>query len=203
MRRQILWVAMVLASFGASLMALPSPPAHAATLINCDTAPRNSADWRTCRQLVGTSSCAWNNGDGTWTIALGYRNPTDFDLYAAAPINGQGGGNNALRANGGFAENPGHITTFWADTTSTTAFTVTWTPTWWNPYVQWDLMGHQYTFSTTTQPLCASKPVPVSGNATAAWIGLGILVATFLGLNHRRLRALAVHSPSGTGRRSP
>lgn len=173
----------------AVVLAVSASPARAATLINCDTVSHQSQDWRTCQQLVGTSTCAWNNGDGTWTIALGYRNPTDFDLYAAAPANGRGGANNALRANGGSAGNPGHITTFWTGT-STTAFTVTWTPVPWNPYVEWDLMGHRYFFSTTTQPTCASKPVPVTGNLTALWVGLGLLVATFAGLNRRRIRAL-------------
>ena len=175
----------------AALLAVPAlnGTAHAATLINCDTAAQPSADWSTCQQLVGTAACAWDNGDGTWTVALGYQNPTAYDLYAAAPVGGTGGTNNALQANGGSAADPAHVSTFWSGGSST-AFTVTWTPTRRLPAVTWSLMGNTYRFTTGTQPLCTSKPVPIMGNMTVIWIALGLFVAAFAVVNRRRLRQL-------------
>jgi hypothetical protein len=192
--RQAARLAAVCALATAGLFAVPAAVGTASAVtptIDCDAAsqqqtPQEKADWKTCQKLVGTSACAWNNGDGSWTIALGYRNPTTSNLYASIPSGGSGGANNSLTANNGSASDPDHISTFWTGT-STTAFTVTWSPTPTAPNVTWALMGHKYSFSTTTQPACNSKPVPIMGNMAAAALAGGLLVAGFAVVNRRRL----------------
>ena len=71
---------------GLAGVAFAAPSAQAVTpTINCDTAAQPSTSWTTCQQLVGTASCAWNNKDGTWTLAVGYTNPTGSILTASIP----------------------------------------------------------------------------------------------------------------------
>ena len=57
----------------------------ATTTINCDTAAQPSTDWTSCQQLVGTAACVWNNKDGTYTLSMGFTNPTSQNLYASIP----------------------------------------------------------------------------------------------------------------------
>lgn len=197
-RRAARLIAVLAIALGA-LVGLPAANgvAHADTpTINCDSAQfgRSSADradWRTCQELAGTAQCVWNNGRGSYTIALGYDNPTSSNLYAATPVNGQGGPNNSLTANGGYAENPDHVSTFWTGV-SETAFTVTWSPTRRQPYVTWQLMGHTYNFSTKSVPGCQTKPVPIMGNGLAIGLGLGLLVLALLAANRRSVSRLRV-----------
>ena len=196
-RRPIRLVA-AFALAAAALVAIPaaSGTAYADTpTINCDTASARATsqertDWTTCQKLVATSQCAWNNHDGSWTIALGYKNPTSSNLFAEIPdANGNGGPNNALTATNGSAHDPDHLSTFWTGT-SLTAFTVTWSPTSRQDPVTWTLMGHTFTFTERSQPACDTKPVPILGNMAAAGIGLGILMGAFLFVNRRQLARL-------------
>ncbi|BEP16634.1 hypothetical protein acdb102_49450 [Acidothermaceae bacterium B102] len=171
--------------------ALSSGSAVAATpTVNCDTAAQPSTDWTTCGQLVGTAKCVWNNGDGTWTMAMGYTNPTTSILNAAIPnaAAGVAGTNNALTATSGSAANPSHLASF-PPGTSTTAFTVTWTPSSKTDPVTWALMGHTYTF-VDTMTACTSKPVPVVANETFGGIAVAAVLGTVL-VRRRRLRPLA------------
>jgi hypothetical protein len=180
----------------AGLVAIPAASGTAmaaTTTIDCDTASLQQtgterSDWNACQKLNGTAACAFDNGDGTWTIALGYDNPTKYNLYASSPASG-GGSNNVLTATNGSAADPDQISTFWTGTSST-AFTVTWSPASSSDPVTWDLMGSTYSFTETTQPLCASKPVPIMGNSTAAGIGLALLLGGFVLINRRQLGRL-------------
>jgi hypothetical protein len=171
------------ATAGTALAATPT--------INCDTVGKPSAEWTSCQQLVGTASCAWNNGNGSWTIALGYNNPSSSILTAAIPVNGVGGTNNALTATSGYAGDPNHISSFGLGT-SVTAFTVTWSPTSSTDPVTWNLMGHVFTFNQTTQPKCSAKPVPIMGNMTAVALGLFLLLAAFAIVSRRRAAKVAL-----------
>jgi hypothetical protein len=157
--------------------------AAAATTIDCDAAAQPSASWTTCQQLVGTAKCVWNNNDGTYTLALGYTNPTADNLFASIPNTGTNtGNNNALTATSGSAADPGHLATF-APGTSTTAFTVTWTPSSKTDVVSWLLMGHTSTWADTFTA-CPSKPVPVVSNVALGSVGLAGI--TGLALFRRR-----------------
>jgi hypothetical protein len=75
---------------------------------------------------------------------------------------------------------------------SVTAFTMTQTFT--NPLVEWWVMGTMYTFTTANTPLCASKPVPIMGNTTAA-AAVFVLLVGVLGVAHRRRLARVARSP--------
>ena len=196
-RRAVLWSALAtragrlvtvgLLSVGA--FSLGSGTASAATTINCDTAGQPSSDWTTCQQLTPTAKCVWNNGDSTWTMALGYINPTLMTLNAAIPNGVVAGTNNALTATNGSAANPAHISSF-PPGTSSTAFTVTWSPTSNTDPVTWALMGHSVSFNRTITA-CTSKPVPVVANETFGTIALAGLLGAVL-VSRRRLRPLAM-----------
>jgi hypothetical protein len=168
---------------------LGSGTASAATTINCDTAGQPSSDWTTCQQIQGTAKCVWNNGDGTWTMALGYLNPTTTTLNAAIPNGAVLGTNNALTATNGSAANPAHIASF-PPGTSTTAFTVTWSPTSNTDPVSWALMGRTFSFNRQITS-CTSKPVPVVANETFGAIAVAAVLGTVL-VSRRRLRPLAM-----------
>ena len=164
--------------------AFAAPTAHAATpTINCDAAAQPSASWTTCQQLVGTASCAWNNKDGTWTLAVGYTNPTTSILTASIPP-APGGTNNAFTATSGFASNPGHPSTF-NPGTYVTAFTVTWTPSSKTDPVTWVLMGHTFTWTETSVPACPKTPVPVAGSIAGIFGFLALVMIGFGVANHR------------------
>jgi hypothetical protein len=183
----------------AGLFAIPlaSGTAYAATpTIDCDQASQlnnqqERNDWTTCQQLVGTAACVWDNTNGSYTIALGYNNPTSSNLYASIPAaDGTGGTNNKLTATGGTANDPDHISTFWASQTSVTAFTVTWYPTSRKDPVAWNLMGKTYQFTQRSAPACTTKPVPIMGSMGAVGATLGLLLVAFVFINRRQLRRL-------------
>jgi hypothetical protein len=154
-----------------------------ATTLNCDTAAHPSTTWTSCQQLVGTAKCVWNNKDRTYTLAVGYNNPTPYNLFASVPNTGTGTGlYNAFTATSGFAANPGHGTTF-VPGVYTTAWTVTWTPASATDLVSWALMGKTYTWADT-YTACPSKPVPVIGNGIVG--SMGVVAITGFGLLNRR-----------------
>ena len=74
------------------------------------------------------------------------------------------GTNNALTATNGSAANPARMASFLPGT-STTAYTVTWSPTSKTDPVSWALIGHAFSF-TDQITSCTSKPVPVVANET-------------------------------------
>jgi hypothetical protein len=163
-----LTAALAVGSWGAAALTTPAGAATAA--IDCDTAAQPSASWTTCQSLVGTAKCVWSNGDGTYTLAVGYTNPTGTALHADIPVSGVGGVNNKFTATGGSAANPSHFEDF-APGTSVTAFTVTWSPTSKTDPVTWVLMGKTYTWNRT-YTACSTKPVPVVGGAGGLTLGL-------------------------------
>ncbi len=77
--------ALLMVGATAAAAADPGIASAATTSINCDTAAQPSADWTTCQKLVGTAKCVWNNKDGTYTLAMGYTNPTTSTLFASIP----------------------------------------------------------------------------------------------------------------------
>ncbi|MDX6206047.1 MAG: hypothetical protein QOF39_2104 [Frankiales bacterium] len=157
--------------------------AAAVTTINCDTAVHPSRNWTSCQQLVGTAKCVWNNRDGTYTLAVGYTNPTEFNLFASVPNTGTGTGTyNAFTAASGSTANPGHASTL-VPGVYTTAWTVTWRPTSATDLVSWALMGRTYTWADT-YTACPSKPVPVIGNGIVG--SMGVIAITGFGLLNRR-----------------
>lgn len=162
----------------------------AATTIDCDTA--TGADWTTCQQLTATAACVFNNGDGTWTMALGYINPTGATLNSDIPTGGSGGANNTLTATNGSAANPGHVANFWPGT-STTAFTVTWSPTSKKDPVTWVLNGQTFSWTDQITP-CPTKPVPVVSNAAMGGIASAFILGAILfrKQRHRGWRRKAV-----------
>ena len=176
---------------------LGSGTASAATTINCDAAAQPSTDWTTCQQLVGTAKCVWNNNDGTFTMAMGYTNPTTSTLNAVIPnaATNVAGTNNSLTATSGSAANPGHTASFLPGT-STTAFTVTWTPSSKTDPVTWVLMGKTYSF-VDTMTACTSKPVPVVANETFGAIAVAGLLGTVL-VSRRRIRPLLARTSVAT-----
>lgn len=118
----------------------------------------------------------------------GLHEPHHVDPQRGDPNGTTGvGTNNALTATGGSAANPSHLASF-PPGTSTTAFTVTWTPSSKTDPVTWALMGRTYTF-VDTMTACLSKPVPVVANEAVG----GIAVAAVLGavlVSRRGLRPL-------------
>ncbi len=181
----------------AGAFTLGTGSASAATTINCDAAAQPSTDWTSCQQLVGTAKCVWNNSDGTYTMALGYTNPTTATLNAVIPnaTTGVAGTNNALTATSGSAANPSHPASF-PPGTSTTAFTVTWTPSSKTDPVTWALMGKTYTF-VDTMTACTSKPVSVLTNETFGTIAVAGLLGAVL-VSRRRLRPLLAKKAPAT-----
>jgi hypothetical protein len=174
---------------GAMLGAGAGTAAAATTTINCDTAAQPSTNWTTCQKLVGTAKCVWNNRNGTYTLAVGFTNPTQDILTAAVPTvigsTSSGGTNNAFTATSGSAANPGHGSSF-PPGTYTTAWTVTWTPSSRTDGVTWALMGKSTTWYDT-YTVCPSKPVPVIGNGIVGGMGV-VLITGYSMLNRRRLR---------------
>jgi hypothetical protein len=182
--------AATLLTLGAMTAGVVSPGSAAAATptIDCDTAAQPSANWTTCGQLVATAKCVWNNGDGTYTMALGYINPSTSNLFSSIPNTGNGtGANNALTATNGSAADPGHVATF-VPGTSTTAFTVTWSPTSKTDVVSWLLNGHTTTWADTITA-CPAKPVPVVNNVALGSIGMAGVLGVVL-FRRRRTRGL-------------
>jgi hypothetical protein len=183
-----LLAAAILAIGALAVLPAATGTAHAATpTINCDTVSHRSADWATCQALVGTASCYWDNGNGTFTMALGYRNPTDSILTARAGTTNNGIYTTIVPT----YSNPGRLTTFYPGT-SVTAFTMT--SQFANPLASWSVMGTMYTFTTANTPLCAAKPVPIMGNTTAA-AAVFVLLVGVLGIANRRRLARVARSP--------
>jgi hypothetical protein len=173
----------IAANAGSASAGTPAPT------INCDTAAQPSANWTLCQKLVGTAKCVWNNHDGTYTLAVGYTNPTADILTAAIPdtATNTAGTNNAFTATDGSAANPGHASTFFIGT-FTTAWTVTWTPASKTDLVSWALMGHTFTWADT-YTACPSKPVPVISTGIGG--ATGLVAITGLGfMTRRRFRGL-------------
>jgi hypothetical protein len=121
-------------------------------------------------KLTATANCVWNNGDGTYTGVFGWKNtggagtvpvgannevyigtsPTD---YAATPTQPQ-------------------PTSFAANTTVTSAFTVNFPST---QQTAWLLNGTYATLNTGSA-ICGTNPVDVISDGPLAIIGFALLV---------------------------
>jgi hypothetical protein len=134
-------------------------PAQAAT-INCTP----MADIA-CKDLTPIVECIWSNGDGTYSIAWGYDNPSSDTLYIdfgaknkfAPGADDQGQGT---------LFTPGlHHNTF---VTTVTGTSRTWT------------LGNNKAISSASTPACPTKPVSVIGSGRALLLGIALMLAVGL-----------------------
>jgi hypothetical protein len=134
-------------------------PAQAAT-INCT--PMSDI---ACKDLTPIVECVWSNGDGTYTIAWGYNNPSSDTLYIDF------GGKNKMSPGAddqgqGTLFLPGmHHNTFVTDHLGTNR---TWT------------LGNNKVSPTGSTPACPTKPVSVIGNAKVLLLGVALMLAVGL-----------------------
>jgi hypothetical protein len=134
-------------------------PAQAAT-INC-TPMSDPA----CKDLTPIVECIWNNGDGTYSIAWGYDNPSTDTLYIDF------GGKNKMAPG---ADDQGQGTLFTpgmhhnAFVTTVTGTSRTWT------------LGNNKAVSGGSTPACPTKPVSVIGSGRALLLGLALMAVVGL-----------------------
>jgi hypothetical protein len=133
-------------------------PAQAAT-INCTP----MADIA-CKDLMPIVECIWNNGDGTYSIAWGYDNPSTDSLYIDF------GGKNKMSPG---ADDQGQGTLFTPGIHHNTfVTTVTGNRTW--------TLGNNKAVSGPSTPACPTKPVSVIGSGRALLLGLALMAVVGL-----------------------
>jgi hypothetical protein len=134
-------------------------PAQAAT-INCTPMGDPS-----CKDLMPIVECIWSNGDGTYTIAWGYDNPTaDILMIDVGAKNKMSPG--ADDQGQGTAFTPGlHHNAFVTTGTSTSR---TWT------------LGNNKAVSSASSPACPTKPVSLIGSGRALLLGIALMLAAGL-----------------------
>lgn len=178
-------MAVVAMALAAAPLMLAAPAAHAAKIdtspsttpgtLNCMAWQDREAHPGACENLTPTLSCVWDNGDNTFSAALGFRNDSDYTLIAPA-----GSYENAIYGNGKVGNDVGQTDSF-RPGISVTEFVVTWNPVHGDD-MQWALGSNPNTlnFSSTSTPTCDQHPVPILGNATlieiAALTGVCALV---------------------------
>lgn len=163
--RAALVLVMLTLSFGVAA------PAQAAT-INCTPMAELP-----CRDLAPIVECIWDNGDGTYSIAWGYDNPsTDtltIDFGAKNKISG-----GADDQGQGTVFEPGlHHNAF---VTTVSSPSRTWT------------LGNSKAISSASTPACPTAPVPVIGSLRALLLGLALMLAVALPVILVRRDRLAV-----------
>jgi hypothetical protein len=121
-------------------------------------------------KLTPTGACVWNNGDGTTTAVFGWKNTGGAGSVAIGPNNQVYVGTS--QANYTSAATQPQPTTFAANTTVASAFTVTFPST---EGAAWLLNGtYASLFSTSTA--CSTNPVDVINDGPLALIGFALLV---------------------------
>ena len=179
-------------ALAAAPLLLVAPAAHAAQKFNTSpsTTPGtvNCLSWQdqasypgVCDGLTPTLSCTWDNGDGTYSAALGFDNPSAYTIEADA-----GSYQNSIYINASTPHADGQPS-FFRPGISETEFVVTWDPLH-GDQVNWTLDGHQLVFASSTGPACAQHPVPILGNTTVLGIAGGLAVCAFVVWNRRSLR---------------
>jgi hypothetical protein len=139
-----------------------------------------------CDDITPTLSCVFDNGDGSFSAALGFDNRSGYTLILPA-----GSYENAIYGNGKGASDVGQTSSF-RPGVSTTEFVVDWNPVRSGDHVQWALGADPNTntlfFSSTSAPACSAHPVPIMGNATMIGVAGGIAVLALLLWNRRSMR---------------
>jgi hypothetical protein len=163
-------------SLSAAPLLFAAPAAHAAQNTDPSTTPGtiNCLSWQdqaaypsACTGLKPTLSCVWANGDGTYSAALGFTNPSAYRIEADA-----GSYQNSIYINGSTPTADGQPS-FFRPGTSTTEFTIDWNPLRGNT-VQWALDGTTLQFTSASGPACAQHPVPILASLTVIGLtGLG------------------------------
>ncbi|MCL6538836.1 MAG: hypothetical protein K6T28_09690, partial [Acidothermus sp.] len=167
------------------LRCAPTPSASPGSVVDCLDWQQRQASGSACFDVTPTFACVWNNGDGSYTAALGYVNNSPYTL-ALQP----GTYVNSFYGKHGDPNNWGQPTLY-PPGTSTTAFTVTWTQQW--PYtIIWQLGsgGHTVAFSSSSTP-CTSKPVSLVGSFGAIGAAALLMMVVFgiaMRRAHRRAR---------------
>jgi len=163
----------------------PSPtPTTSAGVIDCFDPLQAAASGGACAAITPTFSCVWNNGNGSYTAALGYTNPSGYTLQM--PV---GTYVNSFYGKAGEPNDWGQPTLY-PPGTSTTAFTVTWSQPW-QYTIKWALGDkHTVAFSSASSA-CTSKPVPIVATAGAAVLALLVIMVIFGVANKRAERRLS------------
>jgi hypothetical protein len=131
-------------------------PAQAATI---DCTPMGDP---VCKDIEPTVQCVWSNGDGTSTIAWGYKNPSP-----TVTIRIDYGGKNKMSPG---ADDQGQPTLYPPGTyTNLFVTTVTGNRT-------WTLGNNKVTVDSST-PACLTKPVSVIGSGRALLLGIALVLA--------------------------
>ena len=169
----------------ASSTAAPPTGSH---VVDCSDRAQSQAAGGVCNEIQPTFACVFDNGNGSYTAALGYLNSSSSTLELQV-----GSNLNSFYCKKGDPTNWGQPATY-PPGTSVTAFTVTWTQQW-QYTIQWALGGKTLTFSSASTPVCTTHPVPIVGSVAA--IGGAVLVGAviFVWANRRavgRLRAAGV-----------
>ncbi|HEV7207273.1 MAG TPA: hypothetical protein VGN54_00890 [Mycobacteriales bacterium] len=123
--------------------------------------------------------CAWNNGDGTFDITLGYEN---LGSAAVLPV----GNNNYVDTSGSGQTTqsyPGQPTSF-ASGTKDNVWVLRGVPT----DTSWVIEGHRATLAQNS-PACATKQVAVIGSWPGAALGLLAMGSVLWVLQRRSARA--------------
>jgi hypothetical protein len=163
---------LLIAAMVGGLLALGTFPAAAATVVDC---PPMSSD--TCKNLTPIAECAWDNKDGTTTVAWGWDNPTASTARIAV------GPKNRLAPGG---DNQGQPTLF-APGRKRNVFVTTFS----GPASTWSLGNNDAKTDKATVP-CATKPVPQVGSIDALLLFLVMLGLGVLLLAAGRQRTMAV-----------
>jgi hypothetical protein len=190
-RARLILAALTLAA-GASILAAPN--AHAATFntdpsttpgtVNCLSWQDQAAYPTACSGLTPTLSCVWDNGDGTYTAALGFTNPSTYTIEADA-----GSYLNSVYGNKSTPKDSGQPS-FFRPGTSVTEFTVDWTQSKVG-VMEWQLGDQMLTFSSSSGPACTQHPVPIFSNATLLGVTAFLGMCAFAVWNRRSLRRKA------------
>jgi hypothetical protein len=166
-------------AFAAKPAPTPSPTSSSSDVINCTSPQVFNANRAACTALTPTVSCVWDNGDGTFSAALGFVNPTDSTIESDA-----GTYQNAIYINGN-SPDMGQPSIF-RPGTSTTEFVLDWTPIS-GDWVEWQLDNNTLGFSSTNTQTCDQHPVPIMGSAVVWGITGGAAVCALVLWNRRSM----------------
>lgn len=171
--------ASILGLVGLPSIAVAAPSASPGSVIDCLDWQQRAASGTACADITPTFACVWNNGDGTYTAALGYVNPSSYTLELQP-----GSYVNSFYGKKGDPNNWGQPALY-PPGTSTTYFTITWSQQW-QYTLLWQLgtAGHTVTFSSASTP-CTSKPVSIIGNVGLVGAALLGALVVFVFLNRR------------------
>lgn len=152
--------------------------------VDCLDQAQAAAAGGACDQVEPTFACVFNNGNGSYTAALGYVNSSPYTLEL--PV---GSYLNSFYGKKGDPNDWGQPALY-PPGTSVTAFTVTWTQPW-QYTIEWELGGTKLSFSSASTPACTTHPVPIVGSVAAIGGAVVLGAAIFGWANRRAVRKIA------------